>query len=212
MDDGAAPNPYWGICTLAICKPVIRRVAEVGDWIVGTGSKQFGFENKVVYAMKITQKLTLKEYDDYCRKELVKKIPLYKDADITKRVGDCIYDFTLSPPKLRDSVHDEGNIKTDLGGKCALLSTHFYYFGKEPKALPLELYGIVQQGQGHRSSSNEPFVELFVSWITTEFSNLKNQVTAQPHYIDRLFKDDANTCARRHEQEDKEDEDLVPHC
>lgn len=24
-DDGAAPNPYWGICTLVICKPVIRR-------------------------------------------------------------------------------------------------------------------------------------------------------------------------------------------
>jgi len=36
-DDGAAPNPYWGICTLVICKPVIRRTAEVGDWIVGTG-------------------------------------------------------------------------------------------------------------------------------------------------------------------------------
>jgi hypothetical protein len=26
-DDGAAPNPFHGICTLAICKPSIRRVA-----------------------------------------------------------------------------------------------------------------------------------------------------------------------------------------
>ena len=39
-DDGAAPNPYWGVLTLAICKPVIRRTAEIGDWVVGTGSKQ----------------------------------------------------------------------------------------------------------------------------------------------------------------------------
>ena len=39
IDDGAAPNPYWGICTLVICKPVIRRVANVGDWVVGIGSK-----------------------------------------------------------------------------------------------------------------------------------------------------------------------------
>ena len=32
-DDGAAPNPFWGTCTLVICKPAIRRTARVGDWI-----------------------------------------------------------------------------------------------------------------------------------------------------------------------------------
>lgn len=30
-DDGAAPNPFWGTCTLTICKPVIRRTAHIGD-------------------------------------------------------------------------------------------------------------------------------------------------------------------------------------
>ena len=39
FDDGAAPNPFGGICTLTICKPAIRRSASVGDWIIGTGSK-----------------------------------------------------------------------------------------------------------------------------------------------------------------------------
>lgn len=29
-DDGAAPNPFWGLCTLAICKPRIRRAAKEG--------------------------------------------------------------------------------------------------------------------------------------------------------------------------------------
>ncbi len=38
FDNGAAPNPFGGICTLAICKPVIRRNAKAGDWVVGTGS------------------------------------------------------------------------------------------------------------------------------------------------------------------------------
>jgi hypothetical protein len=37
-DDRAAPNPYHGICTLVICKPAIRRTANVGDWIIGLGS------------------------------------------------------------------------------------------------------------------------------------------------------------------------------
>ena len=30
-DSGFAPNPYWGYCTLATCKPVIRRVAKADD-------------------------------------------------------------------------------------------------------------------------------------------------------------------------------------
>lgn len=62
VDDGAAPNPYWGTCTLTICKPDIRRCAQVGDWIVGTGSKnvrlkdgnKYDFSDDVVYAMKVT--------------------------------------------------------------------------------------------------------------------------------------------------------------
>jgi hypothetical protein len=31
FDDGAAPNPYYGFCTLTICKPAIRRVAKPGE-------------------------------------------------------------------------------------------------------------------------------------------------------------------------------------
>ncbi len=81
VDDGAAPNPFWGICTLVICKPRIRKSAEVGDWIVGTGSKRVkladgkicDFSNKIVYAMKVTEKMTLCEYDGFCRKNLNKK-------------------------------------------------------------------------------------------------------------------------------------------
>ena len=38
-DYGFAPNPFYGCCTLATCKPIIRRMAQVGDWVIGTGSK-----------------------------------------------------------------------------------------------------------------------------------------------------------------------------
>jgi len=59
-DNGAAPNPFWDVCTLAICKPKIRSVAKIGDWVVGTGSKEFGFENQVVYAMKVVSRWGLR--------------------------------------------------------------------------------------------------------------------------------------------------------
>lgn len=39
IDDGAAPNPFRGMCSLAICKPGIRRVAKTGDWVAGLGSR-----------------------------------------------------------------------------------------------------------------------------------------------------------------------------
>jgi hypothetical protein len=32
-DSGFAPNPFYGYCTLATCKPDIRRGAEVGDLV-----------------------------------------------------------------------------------------------------------------------------------------------------------------------------------
>jgi hypothetical protein len=85
-DSGFAPNPFWGYCTLACCKPVIRRVAEVGDWIVGTGSVENVGTNKLIYAMKVTEKLTFEQYSLDPR--FRNKIP--REGLIEER-GDNIY-------------------------------------------------------------------------------------------------------------------------
>jgi len=75
-DLGSAPNPFWGVCTLAICKPKIRRAAKREDWIVGTASKKFGkHAGFVIYAMKVTDKKKLAEYDAYTHRQLPGKIP-----------------------------------------------------------------------------------------------------------------------------------------
>ena len=52
-DFGFAPNPFFGVCTLATCKPKIRAAAEVGDWIIGTGSAERKRSGHVVYAMEV---------------------------------------------------------------------------------------------------------------------------------------------------------------
>ena len=54
-DGGAAPNPFWGVCTLVICKPKIRQSAEVGDWIAGTAPKSSPRAGGLIYAMKVTK-------------------------------------------------------------------------------------------------------------------------------------------------------------
>src|ERR1700726_3263300 len=61
-DYGFAPNPFYGVCTLATCKPRIRSVAEIGDWVMGTGSKNRGREKHIVYAMRVTGVMTFEQY------------------------------------------------------------------------------------------------------------------------------------------------------
>lgn len=61
-DYGFAPNPFFGCCTLATCKPNIRRVAEIGDWIVGTGSAARKRKGFLIFAMCVNETMQFNEY------------------------------------------------------------------------------------------------------------------------------------------------------
>lgn len=173
-DNGAAPNPFGKVCTLTICKPAIRRTAQIGDWIIGTGSKnailkdnqKMDFSNCIVYAMKISNKMLLKDYDTYCPKHLKNKIPNWKVKDWRFRVGDCVYDYSNGEePGIRKSVHNETNRGRDLSGLFALLSDHFYYFGDAAFPLPVNLQRITTNTQGHRVIKEQNNVAEFENWI-----------------------------------------------
>nr|WP_198999685.1 hypothetical protein [Flavobacterium sp. ASV13] len=207
-DDGAAPNPFWGICTLAICKPDIRRTANVGDWIIGTGSKNsrlkdgntYDLSDSVVYAMKVTEKLSLEDYDKFCRNNLVKKIPKWFSKDYRLRVSDCIYDYSESSiPKLRKSVHNPDNIKRDLGGKSVLLSTHFFYFGEEARLLPQELKYIIRRGQKHLVFDDSEVISKFENWLS---QYKKNKIYAEPQlkfeFVISSSEEQIVKCSSRH--------------
>ena len=108
IDDGAAPNPFWGICTLVICKPTIRRKAQVGDWVIGTGSKNtklkdgkiYDYSDSIVYAMKISDKKSLKEYDEFCKSSLTEKRMF---GHITS--GDTVGNLEIEWPTSRVKLH-----------------------------------------------------------------------------------------------------------
>lgn len=213
VDDGAAPNPYWGKCTLVICKSVIRRVAEKGDWIVGLGSKNVNgidYSRKVVYAMKVTEKITLSAYDKLCQSSMSSKIPDLNIVDYKRKLGDCIYSYKENNNiLLRQSVHNEGNRTTDLGGKNALISDHFYYFGNNAIDLPAELSPIIKQGQGHKSNFNEPYKELFVTWIEN-LGYKVNSINGEPqvHITFSGIEKNGKLCADIRCKSAKEDEKL----
>lgn len=168
FDDGAAPNPFNGMCTLAICKPAIRRAALPGDWIAGFGSRQAPSGDKsghLVYAMCVEEVLTLREYDRLAPTRWPHRIPDVGSAALQDRLGDCIYDYSTGHPRQRQGVHDAGNRATDLGGENVLISRDFYYFGRRAIRLPDSLRAILHQTQGHKSTCNAPYVDPFIRWL-----------------------------------------------
>ena len=167
-DDGAAPNPFGGVCSLVICKPVIRRGASEGDWVIGTGSagSPLGdMRGRIVYAMRVTGTMPMWMYDGYARAHLPVKVPDWRSADPARMVGDSVYDFSHTPPLLRRGVHSEADRERDLSGINALLSEHFFYFGDQPRHLPDHLLGIVKAGQGHRRIQDEDVIRAFEAWL-----------------------------------------------
>jgi hypothetical protein len=149
VDDGAAPNPFHGICTLAICKPTIRRVARKGDWIAGLGSKDApsgDLSGKLVYAMLVHETISLEEYDRRAGAEWPHRIPNFTTSNSDDRLGDCIYKFTAGkPPYQRFGVHGALNKEADLGGANALVAKEFYYFSAKAVPLPEVLLPIIHQ-------------------------------------------------------------------
>lgn len=202
---------------MVICKPAIRRTARVGDWILGTGSKAAKMDRRttrdlscrVVYAMLVTEKVTMQQYDGLTKSRLPEKIPVWEHVDRRRRVGDSLYDFSASPVVQRPGVHRAENQETDLSGGFALLSNDFYYFGANAIALPGDLAPVAQNQQGHRVKLNEPYVERFITWIRGAAPGVQGEPLLD------LFADDtaAAWCARcRADEDDDEDETVELGC
>ncbi len=207
-DDGAAPNPFWGVCTLAIRKPSIRLAAEVNDWVVGLGSASLlksDVSDHVIYAMKITSKMTLEEYDQFCKTFVSKKKPDWRNRDYRMRMGDCIYNYIAGAdnPKMRTGIHTEENIKKDLGGIYALISKQYYYFGDQPVKLPDSLRQIMYTAQGYQADANQEYVESFVNWIES-LDIVPNKTLGEPRLKKQylLEKELQAICSMRDLEED----------
>jgi len=170
-DTGFSPNPFHGYCTLACCKPAIRRTAKKGDWVVGLTPKKQG--HRIVYFMRVDE--TPKTYAEYWRdKRFIAKRPRYDDS-VLKKCGDNIYEPKGSGYRQLPSMHSNRdnrelenpvNKAHDLGGKHVLISETFAYFGSEPRNLPSDLTALAP-GRGHRSRFSDEVKEAFLNFTRT---------------------------------------------
>ena len=125
-DNNGAPCIQDGMLSLAICKPIIRSSAEVGDWIFGFAANSLNNANPLIYVAKVTEK---KEGKDY-----------YTAEEFSKR-EDRVYDFVDGKFFWRSGSlhHNESNLEQDLGRYPDYSRSHvilsrnndFRYFGKD---------------------------------------------------------------------------------
>jgi hypothetical protein len=176
-DYGFAPNPFFGICTLATCKPKIRSVAAVGDWVMGTGSRARNRHDCVVYAMWVTEAMTFEQY--WSDPRFQQKKPNLRGSK-KQAFGDNIYfrDTTGrrwcqldSHHSLADGRPNPDNVTVDTGTNRVLVSGDFVYWGGSGPALPKRFlnYGpyhkTVCAGRGHRSHFPPEIIEDLITWV-----------------------------------------------
>lgn len=176
-DFAFAPNPFYGVCTLATCKPKIRAAAAIGDWVMATGSKANKRDGYVVYAMNVDEILTFDEY--WKDPRFRQKRPLL-NGSLKQRYGDNIYHRDKSGRWNQENSHhsfpdgtpNRRNIKRDTSTTTrVLLGRKFGYWGRTGPKVPARLRepgaDICSTTQGHKSRFDDRLVQGFVSWMNS---------------------------------------------
>jgi Nucleotide modification associated domain 2 len=176
VDDGGAPCVENDLLSLAICKPMIRSTADVGDFLFGFAARSLFDDNRLIYVAKVTQKVE-GEY--------------YRDRRYSRR-SDCIYQlrgrhFEWRPRAL---YHGQHHLKQDLGKYPAyaranvLLSTNFRYFGTNGSVeyktkYPAIRCEVEELGQGHRVNHDEILRRELLYLADDAFKSTQRKVTGQ---------------------------------
>ena len=148
-DEGREPNPYFDCCTLCRCKFSKRaqetrgrkghknviESANVGDWIVGTG----GNSKKSAGHGKLIYAMQVDEK--------LTRWKYFKDSRFQKKKPE---------PPVNEFEKNE---------QFALVSWHFYYFGKKAIEIPDVFKNFEKTGPGFRCHFDQADICGFLEWL-----------------------------------------------
>lgn len=171
-DKGFAPNPFFKVCTLACCKPVIRKGAEIGDVIVGYGPAKHELSGQIIYWMMVDE---IMRFDDYWEEpEFEKKRPR-PGGSLMLNFGDNIYHHAPGGRWVQErSFHSDansltggGNLKRDTGyTDRVLIGRDFAYWGANGPRPPAQFKEFIWTGRGQAYKvASEERKEAFIAWL-----------------------------------------------
>lgn len=179
-DSGFAPNPFYGFCTLATCKPDIRLAANPGDWIVGTGSadRRVNRGGRLVHAMRVQETRSWRTY--WNDPLFYRKRPMRRGSR-KQSCGDNIYYRSKDDTDWLqlDSFHSNTDgtrraehVKRDTGADRILVGKDFYYFGGEGPEIPPHFrdpdrYDVCRKVRRRKRLDDDDWIAEFVAWLRT---------------------------------------------
>lgn len=196
-DLGFAPNPFHGVCTLATCKPDIRKKAVVGDWVMGIGGSKMSLQKRgCIFLMEVTNKITFDEYWNTPEYQLKKTV---RNGSKVQVLGDNIYHRSENGEWHQEDSHhsnydgtiNETNLKRDTGKtNNVLISNNFFYFGAHAPAIDLDAIGHGRQVRNYQGYSliNTGRVFKEISKFIKEHASDKNIIQGDPvdfHLFDK---------------------------
>ena len=178
-DFGFAPNPFFGVCTLATCKPKIRDRARIGDWIIGTGSKTNCLEGTLVFAMRVTETMS---FTDYWNDERFRQKKPNLRSGLKHAYGDNIYFRSSKHIWHQEPSHHSNqngspnwsNVERDTSADRVLIGNHYVYWGGCGPNIPARVrcyqgYDLVCRRQGHKCLIPDEMIDRFIAWF--DFNN-----------------------------------------
>ncbi len=199
-DTGMAPNITGGVCTLATCKPAIRRGVNLGrDWVVAVGAVKTvmhvaggkktyeNWKDRLVYAMVPDERLT---YDQYFHdKRFGAKIP-----QASNDPGDNLYyrekpgapyttvphvnDIHRSDERMRYSSNFAAHDQT---ADAVLVANKFWYWGENAPHLAdtglkqKSIDGIMHARRGHVVINDPDIIRDVVDWLRAQEPGIHGQ-------------------------------------
>ncbi len=168
-DYGFAPNPYFNYCTLATCKPVIRRCAQLGDWVAAFGAAGSTVHEKLVVLMRVEETLS---FDEYWEDERFRcKRPVFNKG-VMHMYGDNIYHHVgeewmqeFSHHSMPDGSINYVNLDRDTQTDRVLISQDYYYFGNNAIDMPQRFETLIRKGRNHIVCKDEAVINNFISYI-----------------------------------------------
>jgi hypothetical protein len=172
-DRGFAPNPFFGICTLACCKPGIRKYAAKGDIIVGFGTAKYGLDGRITYWMSVDEII---DFNIYWHDPRFKIKRPRMGGSLSLCFGDNIYHRSneskawVQEPSFHsdpNSLIGRGNLKRDTGRTDkVLIGREYTYWGANGPMVPARFQPIVWRGRGeiYRVESQD-IQDEFIDWL-----------------------------------------------
>jgi hypothetical protein len=169
------------VCTLACCKPQIRKCAKLGDYILGTGAALPKLTGHLTYWMRVDEIFTFDSY--WVAWRLRRKKPTVNGTtflrygdNINNRHGGDAYKQEDSCHSREDGTVSLGDLHRDTGTTDKVLVAHeFAFFGRQGIEIPAELDFVVKRGPGHRCRFKDEQVADVMAWL---------QMLPQRGYID----------------------------